>query len=150
MLLRGPVLFSRRPTTARDHSQGRWHLPGAVQPITAQHGKGRPRKKQHCGNCKEGHGEGAARVAAVQQEQPAAQPAQASTAPDAPPTQQPTQAAAEVTPRLVGWPRKSDLYILRSDGMSCTRETVAACGSLSFSCPSSQQHLLVWKSKPKW
>lgn len=47
------------------------------------------------------------------------------------------------------WPQKSDLYILRSDGFSCQRETVTSEGSLEFEHPSSQQHLLVWKSRPK-
>lgn len=37
-----------------------------------------------------------------------------------------------------------------SDGMSCTRETVQPNGSLSFACTSSQQNLLVWKTRPKW
>jgi hypothetical protein len=95
------------------------------------------------------------------------------------------------------WPQKSELYILRSDGYSCTRETVqrervgagatggvqhsaqwlaaaapaaraprragppcllltralqhsspAANGNLQFACPSSQQQLLVWKTRP--
>lgn len=32
--------------------------------------------------------------------------------------------AAQQEARLKDWPRKSDLYILRSDGMSCSRETV--------------------------
>ena len=109
----------------------------------------------------------------------------------------------------MGWPQKSELYLLRSDGVSCTRETVqrellprcrcccscflgagsgsvlgvlcglcssaqhclpccalrncrlpapwpspvqcmrAASGNLQFACPSSQQQLLVWKTKPK-
>ena len=83
------------------------------------------------------------------------------------------------------WPAKADLYLVRTDGMSCARETVrglmrvqtaagcyaaqrvvhklavrqdvtsylfatAASGCLSFSCPSTQQHLLVWKTKPSW
>lgn len=46
------------------------------------------------------------------------------------------------------WPAKADLYLVRTDGMSCARETVRASGCLSFSCPSTQQHLLVWKTKP--
>lgn len=105
----------------------------------------------------------------------------------------------------VQWPPKSELYILRSDGHSCTRETVqrecgigvwkgpdglttraprctrarlaqqarrpacqstadtvllrlappaclfrgAASGNLQFACPSSQQQLLVWKTRPR-
>ncbi|KAK9786291.1 hypothetical protein WJX73_007382, partial [Symbiochloris irregularis] len=40
------------------------------------------------------------------------------------------------------WPGKSDLYIFRTDGMSCARETVEASGCLSFGHPSSQQLLL--------
>jgi NAD+ kinase len=47
------------------------------------------------------------------------------------------------------WDAKSDIYILRSDGFSCSRETVGSDASLKFEHPSSQQHLLVWKSKPK-
>ena len=103
----------------------------------------------------------------------------------------------------VQWPQKSELYLLRSDGHSCTRETVqrecehtlqsgcvpfcvqaagtpglgllagrslhgccyclctdctappallsrsAASGNLQFECPSSQQQLLVWKTRPR-
>ncbi|KAL4425441.1 hypothetical protein ABPG75_009457 [Micractinium tetrahymenae] len=47
------------------------------------------------------------------------------------------------------WPQKSDIYILRSDGHSCTRETVQPSGNLQFACPSSQQQLLVWKTRPR-
>jgi len=48
------------------------------------------------------------------------------------------------------WPRKADLYIMRTDGRSCSRETVtAASGCFSFSYPSTQQQMLVWKSRPK-
>lgn len=47
------------------------------------------------------------------------------------------------------WPKKRELVVLRSDGMSCTRETVQPNGSLAFSCTSAQQNLLVWKSPPK-
>ncbi|KAL4446755.1 hypothetical protein ABPG77_007999 [Micractinium sp. CCAP 211/92] len=47
------------------------------------------------------------------------------------------------------WPHKSDIYILRSDGHSCTRETVLPSGNLQFACPSSQQQLLVWKTRPR-
>ncbi|KAI3434837.1 hypothetical protein D9Q98_002892 [Chlorella vulgaris] len=49
----------------------------------------------------------------------------------------------------VRWPQKSELYILRSDGYSCTRETVQPSGNLQFACPSSQQQLLVWKTRPQ-
>lgn len=49
----------------------------------------------------------------------------------------------------VQWPQKSELYILRSDGHSCTRETVQPSGNLQFACPSSQQQLLVWKTRPQ-
>eukprot|EP00889_Picochlorum_renovo_P003756 jgi/Picre1/30786/NNA_006146.t1 len=51
--------------------------------------------------------------------------------------------------RAKNWEKKSDIYILRSDGFSCTRETVTSDGSLQFEHPSSQQHLLVWKARPK-
>lgn len=51
--------------------------------------------------------------------------------------------------RSANWDRKSDIYVLRSDGYSCNRETVTASGNLEFSHPSSQQHLLVWKARPK-
>ena len=47
------------------------------------------------------------------------------------------------------WDTKSDIYILRSDGFSCTRETVTSDSNLKFEHPSSQQHLLVWKTRPK-
>lgn len=104
--------------------------------------------------------------------------------------QQPVKPHAHLAP-------KSDVYLLRSDGLSCSREIVegetagmhpwrgarrttshdgnpgpgvprarlarafdptpsillpprAANGSLSFACTSSQQHLLVWKQRPKW
>ena len=48
-----------------------------------------------------------------------------------------------------GWEKKSDIYILRSDGFSCSRETVTSDANLKFEHPSSQQHLLVWKTRPK-
>ncbi|KAK9847234.1 hypothetical protein WJX84_010809 [Apatococcus fuscideae] len=47
------------------------------------------------------------------------------------------------------WMKKADLYIVRTDGLSCTRETVEATGCLTFAYPSTQQHLLVWKTRPK-
>ncbi|KAL6785146.1 NADK1 [Auxenochlorella protothecoides x Auxenochlorella symbiontica] len=56
--------------------------------------------------------------------------------------QQPVKPHAHLAP-------KSDVYLLRSDGLSCSREIVEANGSLSFACTSSQQHLLVWKQRPK-
>lgn len=51
--------------------------------------------------------------------------------------------------RPVDWEKKSDIYILRSDGFSCSRETVTSDANLKFEHPSSQQHLLVWKTRPK-
>lgn len=51
--------------------------------------------------------------------------------------------------RSDGWQKKSDIYILRSDGFSCSRETVTSDANLKFEHPSSQQHLLVWKTRPK-
>lgn len=47
------------------------------------------------------------------------------------------------------WPGKADLFVVRTDGMSCARETVEASGCLSFGHPSSQQLLLVWNDRPK-
>ncbi|EFJ43854.1 hypothetical protein VOLCADRAFT_118925, partial [Volvox carteri f. nagariensis] len=47
------------------------------------------------------------------------------------------------------WPRKSSLYILRTDGKSCSRELVTGTGKLHFAYPSTQQHLLVWRHRPK-
>ncbi|GAB4815431.1 hypothetical protein N2152v2_002477 [Parachlorella kessleri] len=69
--------------------------------------------------------------------------------PTEPQTQQPASQTQQAARPLANWPKKSDIYLMRSDGYSCTREIVEACGSLSFSCPSSQQQLLVWKSRPK-
>lgn len=45
--------------------------------------------------------------------------------------------------------KKAGLYIVRTDGLSCSRETVEATGCLTFAHPSTQQHLLVWKERPK-
>ncbi|GAX83042.1 hypothetical protein CEUSTIGMA_g10468.t1 [Chlamydomonas eustigma] len=53
------------------------------------------------------------------------------------------------TIRDVAWPNKSSLYILRTDGKSCTRELVTGKGKLAFAYPSTQQHLLVWRNQPK-
>ncbi|BDA47453.1 NAD kinase 2, chloroplastic [Coccomyxa sp. Obi] len=47
------------------------------------------------------------------------------------------------------WPKKAEIYIVRTDGMSCSRETVRASGCLSFAHPSTQQQLLVWRERPK-
>eukprot|EP00798_Chlamydomonas_sp_ICE-L_P002787 gene2787-12662_t len=47
------------------------------------------------------------------------------------------------------WPDKSSLYILRTDGNSCSRELVTGTGKLTFAYPSTQQHLLVWKERPR-
>lgn len=53
-------------------------------------------------------------------------------------------------PPMASWPPKAELFIIRSDGERCSRETVTAdSGSLQFECPSSQQQLLVWKQRPK-
>ncbi|KAJ9508800.1 hypothetical protein QJQ45_028113 [Haematococcus lacustris] len=41
------------------------------------------------------------------------------------------------------WPKKASLYILRTDGKSCSRELVTGTGKLHFAYPSTQQHLLV-------
>ena len=51
--------------------------------------------------------------------------------------------------RATQWESKSDIYILRSDGFSCSRETVTSDAALKFEHPSSQQHLLAWKTRPK-
>lgn len=45
---------------------------------------------------------------------------------------------------------KTELFILRTDGKSCTREIVNESGSLYFECTSTNQHLLLWKTRPKW
>lgn len=45
--------------------------------------------------------------------------------------------------------KKAEVYILRSDGYSCSRETVTADNNLQFAATSSHQNLLVWKTKPK-
>jgi NAD kinase len=47
------------------------------------------------------------------------------------------------------WPPKSSLYLFRTDGMSCSRELVTGSGQLRFAHPSTQQHLLVWRERPR-
>jgi len=47
------------------------------------------------------------------------------------------------------WPEKTSLYLLRTDGKSCSRELVTGSGKLHFAYPSTQQHLIVWKSRPE-
>ena len=62
------------------------------------------------------------------------------------------------------------MYVMRTDGKSCSRELVtgnalkkgggdatsntapppAGTGKLTFAYPSTQQHLLVWRRQPKW
>lgn len=56
------------------------------------------------------------------------------------PTQHPSSSRRE---------KKAEVYILRSDGYSCSRETVTADNNLQFAATSSHQNLLVWKTKPK-
>lgn len=51
--------------------------------------------------------------------------------------------------RKAGWPQKSAIYLLRTDGKSCSRELVTGTGKLRFAYPSTQQHLLVWRNRPK-
>lgn len=56
---------------------------------------------------------------------------------------------ASNVPLLDDWPQKADLFVMRTDGQSCSRETVAATsGCFSFDYPSTQQHMLVWKTRP--
>lgn len=57
--------------------------------------------------------------------------------------------SASPSVRQAEWESKSDIYILRSDGFSCSRETVTSDAALKFEHPSSQQHLLAWKTRPK-
>ncbi|GMH36488.1 hypothetical protein BSKO_04356 [Bryopsis sp. KO-2023] len=45
--------------------------------------------------------------------------------------------------------KKADLVIVRTDGISCSREAVNGTGSLVFDSTSTHQHLLVWKTRPK-
>eukprot|EP01026_Neomeris_dumetosa_P008408 TRINITY_DN1268_c0_g1_i3.p2 TRINITY_DN1268_c0_g1~~TRINITY_DN1268_c0_g1_i3.p2 ORF type:complete len:386 (+),score=39.83 TRINITY_DN1268_c0_g1_i3:338-1495(+) len=46
-------------------------------------------------------------------------------------------------------PKKSDMYLVRSDGNRCEREFVRGSGKLTFAYPSANQHLLVWRQRPK-
>lgn len=44
--------------------------------------------------------------------------------------------------------KKAEMYLVRTDGFSCTREKVQEA-SLAFTHPSTQQQMLMWKSTPK-
>lgn len=44
--------------------------------------------------------------------------------------------------------RKAEMFLVRTDGFSCTREKVTE-SSLAFTHPSTQQQMLMWKSMPK-
>ncbi|KAF3334175.1 putative NAD kinase 2 [Carex littledalei] len=44
--------------------------------------------------------------------------------------------------------KKAEMFLVRTDGFSCTREKVTE-SSLAFSHPSTQQQMLMWKSPPK-
>ncbi|KAM3375612.1 NAD kinase 2, chloroplastic isoform X1 [Capsicum galapagoense] len=44
--------------------------------------------------------------------------------------------------------RKAEMFLVRTDGHSCTREKVTE-SSLAFTHPSTQQQMLLWKSTPK-
>eukprot|EP00258_Populus_trichocarpa_P034421 XP_024450440.1 NAD kinase 2, chloroplastic isoform X2 [Populus trichocarpa] len=44
--------------------------------------------------------------------------------------------------------RKAEMFLVRTDGFSCTREQVTE-SSLAFTHPSTQQQMLMWKSMPK-
>ncbi|KAJ8450327.1 hypothetical protein Cgig2_004784 [Carnegiea gigantea] len=44
--------------------------------------------------------------------------------------------------------KKAEMFIVRTDGFSCTREKVTE-SSLAFSHPTTQQQMLMWKSTPK-
>lgn len=44
--------------------------------------------------------------------------------------------------------RKAEMFLVRTDGFSCTREKVTE-SSLAFTHPSTQQQMLMWKSTPK-
>lgn len=44
---------------------------------------------------------------------------------------------------------KADLVVVRTDGISCSRETVNGSGTLMFESTSTHQHLLVWRTRPK-
>lgn len=44
--------------------------------------------------------------------------------------------------------RKAEMYLVRTDGYSCTRERVKE-STLAFTHPSTQQQMLMWKTPPK-
>lgn len=44
--------------------------------------------------------------------------------------------------------RKAEMFLVRTDGISCAREKVTE-SSLAFTHPSTQQQMLMWKSTPK-
>lgn len=44
--------------------------------------------------------------------------------------------------------KKAEMFLVRTDGFSCTREKVTE-SSLAFTHPSTQQQMLLWKSTPK-
>ncbi|KAF5444689.1 hypothetical protein F2P56_033804 [Juglans regia] len=44
--------------------------------------------------------------------------------------------------------KKAEMFLVRTDGYSCTREKVTE-SSLAFTHPSTQQQMLMWKSTPK-
>eukprot|EP00252_Welwitschia_mirabilis_P002532 TRINITY_DN1249_c0_g4_i1.p1 TRINITY_DN1249_c0_g4~~TRINITY_DN1249_c0_g4_i1.p1 ORF type:complete len:366 (-),score=63.43 TRINITY_DN1249_c0_g4_i1:227-1324(-) len=44
--------------------------------------------------------------------------------------------------------KKAEMYLVRTDGFSCTRERVKE-SSLAFTHPSTQQQMLMWKTPPK-
>ncbi|KAL9665228.1 hypothetical protein QQ045_020641 [Rhodiola kirilowii] len=44
--------------------------------------------------------------------------------------------------------KKAEMFLVRADGYSCTREKVTE-SSLAFSHPSTQQQMLMWKSTPR-
>ncbi|XP_024020712.1 NAD kinase 2, chloroplastic isoform X2 [Morus notabilis] len=44
--------------------------------------------------------------------------------------------------------KKAEMFLVRTDGFSCTREKVTEA-SLAFSHPSTQQQMLMWKTTPK-
>jgi NAD+ kinase len=44
--------------------------------------------------------------------------------------------------------RKAEMYLVRTDGFSCTRERVKE-STLAFTHPSTQQQMLMWKTSPK-
>lgn len=52
--------------------------------------------------------------------------------------------------RIPSWPKKkAEVLLLRSDGLSCSRETVEVQGCLSWRHTSTQQELLLWKTRPQ-